>query len=308
MQHSAATAPGNPEVPSEDWYAVSSDLVVVLDGATVRTETGCIHGAAWYAHQLGSNIVWLAKDCERTLTDVLFSAIAAVANLHPDCDLSHPGTPSAAVAIVQRVENQLRYLVLGDVSILVDDGSSDVLISDSRVSATASAQREEADRWLIGSPQKAAALLEMKHAELAARNTEGGYWIAATDPFAAQHAITGVIEAPGCFAVLTDGAARYVDLFELGHWRHVLSFLRSCGPAEMVKLVRSVESHDPLGIGYPRNKCSDDATVVFAQPLPSIPRAELPPTEVRRYAAERLLATTMNSPSVMGDGMVRRSV
>ncbi len=46
--------PGDPGTPNEDWVAVTSDLVVVLDGATVRTETGCVHGAAWYTGELGA--------------------------------------------------------------------------------------------------------------------------------------------------------------------------------------------------------------------------------------------------------------
>jgi len=59
-------------------------------------------------------------------------------------------------------------------------------------SETAPAERAEVDRHLIGTPEKAAALIPMKRAELAARNVEGGYWIAAAEPSAADHARTGV--------------------------------------------------------------------------------------------------------------------
>jgi hypothetical protein len=47
------------------------------------------------------------------------------------------------------------------------------------VDKTARAEREEADRHPFGSAEKQAALLRMKHAELAARNQPGGYWVAA---------------------------------------------------------------------------------------------------------------------------------
>jgi len=53
MIFTGATVAGDPAIPNEDWTAVTPDLVVMLDGATVRTETGCIHGAAWYARKLG---------------------------------------------------------------------------------------------------------------------------------------------------------------------------------------------------------------------------------------------------------------
>ncbi|MFE9695167.1 hypothetical protein [Micromonospora sp. NPDC005806] len=88
----------------------------------------------------------------------------------------------------------------------------------------ARAEREEADRHPFGSAEKQAALLRMRHAELAARHQPGGYWVAAADPFAAQHAITGEVPLVSVrrVAVLTDGAARLVALFD---WPDVLDVL-----------------------------------------------------------------------------------
>src|SRR4051794_17523423 len=93
-----ATEPGG-AAPSEDWAAASADLIVVLDGATARTETGCVHGIAWYANHLGTALVAGAAT-GHPLSDVLRDAITNVAKLHPECDLSHPGTPSAGVGIL----------------------------------------------------------------------------------------------------------------------------------------------------------------------------------------------------------------
>jgi hypothetical protein len=47
-------------------------------------------------------------------------------------------------------------------------------VVDPRVERTAKAERAEVDRHLIGTPEKAAALIPMKRAELAARNITGG--------------------------------------------------------------------------------------------------------------------------------------
>lgn len=310
---SSASSPGDLATPSEDWFAATPDLIIVLDGATIRTETGCTHGAAWYAQQLGFGMLTWASGWGWPLRATLDRAIDSVARMHTieGCDLSHPGTPSAAIGAVQITDDRLRYLVLGDVSIVIDTTSSGpVVVSDQRVSTTAAAERAEADRWPIGSDQKAAALLKMKPVELAARNVEGGYWIAAADPSAAKQAIVGEVPLDEVkrFAVLTDGAARYVDLFRLGDWAAVLRILESSGPDWFINhLVRPVEAADPLGVRYPRNKRSDDATAVYA---------DLTATEdghdrisVKTQAqldAETAFLLRLSDPGLYGDGNMQK--
>lgn len=66
--------------------------IVVLDGATARTGTGCVHGIAWYAAKLGSALAGLAADRESELANALMYGIRFTADQHRDtCDLSHPG-------------------------------------------------------------------------------------------------------------------------------------------------------------------------------------------------------------------------
>lgn len=232
MYFTGATVAGSPEAPNEDWLAATPDLVVVLDGATIRTETGCVHGAAWYTRKLGAAIITHAATRATPLRLVLADAIREVASLHENCDLRHPGTPSAAVGIVRLDGDQLRYLILGDVTVVLGTIEGSTVVSDQRISASALAERAEVDRHLIGTPQKAAALIEMKHAELARRNTPDGYWIAAADPVAAGRAITGEVQMSEVrrLAVLSDGAARYVDAFKLADWPAVLDTLSRIGP------------------------------------------------------------------------------
>lgn len=263
-----AAEPGTAGVPSEDWSAASDDLVVVLDGATARTGTGCVHGIAWYARRLGRAVADLAADRGMPLTDVLRTAIARTADAHRDtCDLTHPGTPSAAVGILRETPDRWEYLVLGDVTVAAATPAGELVVSDERVGASAAAERAEADRHPIGSPAKQAALLRMKHAELAARNRDDGYWTAATDPAAADHALCGSVPKAGvtACAVLTDGVARAVA-FGLLDWPGVFTVLHERGPAELLRLVREAEASDPAGQRWPRNKKSDDATAVFLLP------------------------------------------
>lgn len=306
MHFTGASFAGSPSVPNEDWSATTSDLIVVLDGATVRTETGCEHGAAWYTRKLGASIIGNAASRSVPLTEVLAESIRDVAAMHPRCDLRHAGTPSAGVAVVRLNSDELRWLVLGDVTVVLDTRDGITAISDQRISAAAAKERAEVDRYPIGSEQKATALVAMKHAELAARGRE--YWVAAADPSAVRHALTGSVPMSEVrrLAVLTDGAARWVDLFRAGRWDSVLQLLARSGPDWFLRhLVRSIEEHDPLGTRYPRNKVSDDATIVFAELAAAPARRPEVSGEAQRAATAELLQR-LDDPRIYGDGILIR--
>lgn len=265
MRTTAASHPSDADRDNEDWVLASNDLAIVLDGATARTETGCIHGVAWYSARLGGAIAAIAADQNMPLQKAFAHAIAEVAALHPECDLHHEGTPSAAVGVVRSGGGKVEYLALGDVTLVFDLGGSPVVVCDNRVSMTARAEREEQDRYLIGSPEKQAAMKKMKRAELAARNKLGGFFIAASDPAVAAESLTGSFELDKVrrAAILTDGAARAVDMFGFLDWSGLLDELSAKGPNELIERVREVESSDPVGERWPRNKRSDDATALL---------------------------------------------
>lgn len=233
----------------------------MLDGGTARTGTGCIHGVAWYAHQLGSALTQQLPE-QLPLREILADAILHVADQHRDtCDLQHPGTPSAAVGIARRIANsQWDCMVLGDITIIVRTRQGVVLIEDTRISHSAGQYRKAADQWPIGSPEKETALLDMKHQELAERNKT--YWIAAADPTAATHAISQTVDEAEDLAVLTDGAAR-AHTFGLADWPTILDELQNGDPRQLIHAVRAAEATDPTGHRWPRNKQSDDATAVY---------------------------------------------
>jgi hypothetical protein len=267
MRVSAFSEPASQNGENEDWVSAAPGLIVVVDGATVRTETGCSHGAAWYATHLGSALSTLASDRDLSLATALRAAIQHVVNQHAECDLTHPGTPSAAVAVLRNGENKLDYLVLGDITVVLDTADGLEVVIDDRVEATARTERDAAHRYPIGSAEKQSALLRMKHAELAVRNQPGGYWVAAADPNVIAHALTGKVAIEGLrrTVVLTDGAARIVALFELVDWPGLLEVLDKTGPDEVVRRIRAIEAADPEGCRWPRNKRSDDATIVYAR-------------------------------------------
>jgi hypothetical protein len=273
LQIAAASEPGSPAGPNEDGVVTTTNMVAVLDGATVRTATGCIHGVPWYVENLAGSLV---KHSELAPAEALVEAISETATAHRDtCDLHHPGTPSAALAIVQVYRDSIRYLVLGDVTLVIETTDGLRIVTDNRVSATASAERAVADALPSGSPEKAVALVHMKRAELAARNVPGGYWISAADPGVVSHALIGDIPLRTVqrAAVLTDGAARAVMPFKLYNWPDLLSAMTVSGPSQIIKQVRDAEAADPAGIQQPRNKIHDDATIAVITLLPArIPR------------------------------------
>ncbi|MCO8274788.1 protein phosphatase 2C domain-containing protein [Actinoplanes sp. TRM 88003] len=266
MRTTAASLASDANGENEDWYSASARSLVVLDGATARTDTGCQHGISWYAAHLGAALSEGALDLSASLPEILAGGIARVAGLHPSCDLTHKGTPSAAVAMVRLAGEFLEYLVLGDVSIVLDGSNGIVAVSDERVSQTAASERRNADTFAIGSVEKNAAMVQMKHAELAMRNRADGYWIAAADPTAAEHALNGLISTGELrrFAVLTDGAARIVNPFGEMSWAGLLDLAETDSPEAVLRRVREAEAGDPLGVRWPRNKRSDDATLILA--------------------------------------------
>jgi hypothetical protein len=259
----AHSEPGSPDAPNEDGIVITADTVAVLDGATARTDTGCIHGVAWFVERLGQA---LAKFSDLAPAEMLAAAISATAEQHRDtCDLEYPGTPSAAVAIVQARGGAVRYLILGDVTLIVDDASGLQVLTDDRVSTTATAERAAADALPSGSAEKDRALVRMKNAELSSRNLPGGFWVAAADPGVVANALTGHFPARRVqrAAFLSDGAARAVDLLKLYDWPGLLAVLCAEGPAEFIRQVRAAENSDPDGARWPRNKIHDDATVAL---------------------------------------------
>jgi hypothetical protein len=266
MRIEMATEPASPNQPNEDFVGATPSGVVLLDGAgAAGLDTGCIHGVAWFARQLGAQILCRLDDHERELADILADAIDATAGLHqPTCDLAHPGTPSATVVIVRTLDDDIDYLVLAD-SVLVlaaHDGTVEA-ITDDRETRIGRDLRSDMDSTAHGTPEHEAAVLAYVRALQAHRNIPGGFWVAASNPAAAREAFMGqrASRNVATATVLSDGASRLVDRFGLATWSELISVLDDRGPNELICRVRAAESSDPAGRRWPRGKSYDDATV-----------------------------------------------
>lgn len=257
MFFSMATESGTPDFPNEDWAAISSTTAIVLDGVTVFQEvsTGCIHGTSWYVKQLGMQFLAAALDHDISPSYALKTAIKSVASAHADtCDLSQIGAPSAAVGAIRTTGQSIEYLVLADVTILLQSIQGLAVVSDERVSSKVDD--------LAGKDNAAAEVMRRRERY---RNKERGYWVAAADPNVAEHAKVGQISLDGfqCAAMMSDGISRLVVPFQQTDWPGLLRLVQEIGPVALIRQIRTLESDDAERTRWPRFKGSDDATIVL---------------------------------------------
>ncbi|MFF0780689.1 integrase [Streptomyces sp. NPDC003720] len=268
MNVALASQPADPGRENEDFAAASFGAAVLLDGAGVAgAETGCVHGIAWFSSTLGGLLLSeIASRPARPLADCLADSIRAVRSLHVDtCDLDYRASPTSTVVAVRVDAGALEYLVLGDSTLLLaETDGSPAAITDQRLDGVGQRLRGPVDALPTGSAEHSAALAEYRDALTGLRNRPGGFWIAGPDPQAAEHALTGTVPLDSLASVtlLSDGATRLVDTFELADWKDALGLLNSSGPDGLIGRVRAAEAGDSDGRRWPRGKACDDATVL----------------------------------------------
>ncbi|MEU8617008.1 hypothetical protein [Streptomyces sp. NPDC048623] len=258
MRTEAATLPGSPERPNEDWAAAvlpasgAGGAIVVLDGVTPPAgDDGCVHGVPWFTARLGGALTELsASRRDLTLAGILSLAIRRTADAHRNtCDLSHVRTPQATVALARWDEAVVEHLVLSDAALLLaaPDGAVRAVLDD-RLDRVP----EEVRRSLAATDRL--------------RNREGGFFTAAADPSVAARAVTGTSprSAVRAVAALSDGATRWVELFRAGDWTDLFAVLDKEGAHGLLRRVRALETADAEAGGAHRWKLHDDATAVYA--------------------------------------------
>jgi hypothetical protein len=267
-----ASEPSAAGRPNEDFAAAVPGAAVLLDGAGYHPASGigCMHGIAWYARTLGGLLAAGACDDGMPLAEVLSRRIERVSQMHAGtCDLGHPATPGATVIIARQRGDTLEWLLLCDSVLLLQPRAGEPrAITDTKLSET-NARFWPAASLVSGTPEHDAAWRAYSRELEDARNQPGGYWLAAADPAAAGHALTGSEPLAGLSAValLSDGASRLADRFHLAAWAQICGILAADGPRGLIEQVRAAESADPRGERWPRGKIHDDATAVF-WPIP----------------------------------------
>jgi hypothetical protein len=207
-----------------------------------------------------------------------------VADLHRDtCDLQHPGSPSETVAALRQRGDELDFLVLADSVLVLDTGSTPHVITDDREANVGQRFRAAMDTLPTGSSEHADELRRYVETLRAYRNRASGFWVASSDPAAADQAITGTMPVTDVHAavLLSDGASRLVDRFQLATWSQLVKLISSDGPAALIDHIRKAEHSDPDGQRWPRGKATDDATAAHVSCDP--------PTDPRHMPASQLM-------------------
>lgn len=250
MQITYATEPEpTPGRRNEDFVVTGPSWVAVFDGATAppSIDSGCVHGVAWLVRHLAAQLAGRLMVSETVpLADALAETISTVCNEHDSrCDLANPDSPSSTVVLLRHRDTNFDYLVLADSPLILDISGLIYPIIDDRVDYLL-------DRTLAG----------VRHA----RNRHDGFWVAQTNPQAAHKAILGSVPAAQLrrAALLTDGASRYVDRFQLSDWAGLLDVLTHAGPTSLIHQIRTAElTETDLERQQHRGKRHDDATAVL---------------------------------------------
>lgn len=275
-------APGKPR--NEDIAFFLDGLACVLDGASLPREMSCGHDSAWYVRALAKHLIAAyTEEPSSALTEVLREAIDRGTGEHErQCEqatgatrASGPGSgdpmrAAATVVLARRRGESLDYLVLCDSALLVAGEEGPRVVTDERISRLPLRAGERIQDLLAaggGYGEEYQRLVAEQVRELDAyRNVEGGYWIAADDPAAADQALTGTVPA-GEVALVTDGVSRAVTALGVySEWDALMNALRREGPRSVIAGVRAAERADPEGRLRPRGSPYDDATALVWRP------------------------------------------
>jgi hypothetical protein len=243
MRIHMAIEPEYPGKLNEDFIGSTPSGVVLVDGAGLSEPfPGCSHGVAWFARHLGGNLLALIEDHSRDLVSVLATAITTTASLHATCDLADPSAPFGAVAMLRFTETGVDYLAISDAVLLVLDGDSVEVIRDGREFEFGRDERARVAKMTPGTPEYDEAFAAAVQVVRGHRNQPHGYWLAAANPEAASHALTGHVPGARSAVVLSNGASRLVDRFGLATWPELIALVSSQGPAELIRRVRAAEA------------------------------------------------------------------
>jgi hypothetical protein len=252
-----------PPENSADRIFITENAVIVLDGATAFVPVAV--SAQTYANHLGRTIAAeLTSEPGSDLRDALAGAIRRTAT---DLQLSPHAAPSSTVSIVRKAPTSLDLLVLGDSPVLWGRSTEWRVLRDDRLQKLRLPERDRYRARLRAGhgfdDEHRALLRELQEGQAKRRNIEGGYWIAETDPLAAENALVASVE-PIDFdwaLIVTDGAFDLLDQLDCTAWPDVGQY----DGDELSQLLSGLNSwendSDPQGVQFPRSKLHDDKTI-----------------------------------------------
>lgn len=192
---------------------------------------------------------------------------AAISRTAQALDLQPGRSPSSTISILRIRANLVDLYVLGDSPIYYGTDTAIQMLTDDRLAdlgRTRLAPLVEASRAGHGyTDERREALAALQRAQRELRNTDGGYWIAETDPDAAHQAITRIVTSTEArWAVLgTDGATNHLEASHPELWPSIANYNQKQLDDLLQRIHDWEHVEDPDGQQRPRAKRHDDKTL-----------------------------------------------
>lgn len=262
---------------NEDLTGCAGEFAWVIDGASPLSDdrvTTADSDARWLVQIIDAHLRAHAPSDERPLPAIAEDMIREVRRASHKWQARPDFPPSAAFALVRCRDGRVDYLVLGDVTVVFDRGDDVCAVTDGRVEASNRPARVRFDQRLAETGSHALAIADIREAlidhRMRSMNREPGYWVVATEPVAARHALNGSVPDADVrrVALCTDGFSRLVDTFgAYPFWRDLLDRVGSDEDlGALVRELRVLEAADPETLRHPRWTVSDDAAALIVAP------------------------------------------
>jgi hypothetical protein len=166
-----------------------------------------------------------------------------------------------------------------------------IVLTDEREAEVGKRFRQAMDALPSGSPDHTVELRRYMETMRGFRNRPDGFWVASSNPDAADGAITGTIETSSIHAalLLSDGASRLTDRFALATWSQLVQLVTDQGPDALISRVRDAERTDPDGHRWPEARST-------TTPLPSIAESGSNPSRAVLRPARRRVSSLRCGP------------
>lgn len=262
--HTATLAGGQ---SNADRVFVTDHSVIMLDGATAFEPVDVDPGI--YAGTLGQAIAERVDQAPDIATAVAEAISATTAVLR----LDNTASPSSTVTILRARDDHADLYALGDSTIYYGTAKQSAQLTDARLADLPLNERRRYKAALAAgagyNDEHRETLAALQRAQRLYRNVRGGYWIAETNPDAAQEGLTVTLPADQIeWAVLaTDGAADLIAHHEQPHWPEIAQYDDAALSELLDRLHRWEDDHDPYGQLLLRSKRHDDKTVAA---IPSV--------------------------------------
>ncbi|TWB34058.1 protein phosphatase 2C domain-containing protein [Nitrospirillum pindoramense] len=265
---------------NEDAAGHHGDWAWVIDGATGISGAAItgLSDAAWFSRQVDQALRRHAADSDGLSTDtVLRRVVEDVAQAFIGATEGRPRArherPSAAFALLRRIDDRLEMTTLGDCGIIHRDrdgragvfGSSNIPVFEART-------LQAARRALEATPDLTPSelwnqVVGQVRANRQSMNTTDGYWVLSTDTEALAHVDRQVVPLDnGPVALATDGFLRLIDLFGRATASDFLYLDDQARAETALRDLRRIEAADDPHHGHLRLKRSDDASLIVVRP------------------------------------------